>query len=149
MVKVVSNVFVQIVMLVAFVGQVMAYNTVTPCESSLGAPASLIHTNIYNNIYTGNFNDHNTNNDNNTGHESANQDDSASIKSSSSPDCCDDDCCDAYCICIANAYSSFAYFNADIISAKIAVLAEAPYKELSAQPNATANTLYRPPIIAS
>ena len=145
MIKVVSNVLVQIVMLVAFVGQVMAYNTVTPCESSLEVLASLNHTNIY----TGNFNDHNANNDNNTDHDSANQDDSASIKSSSSPDCCDDDCCDAYCICIANAYSAFAYFNADITSAKIAVLAEAPYIELSAQPNTTANSLYRPPIIAS
>ncbi|MFQ3196015.1 MAG: hypothetical protein ACI9N3_002857 [Colwellia sp.] len=124
MFKVASKVLVIAVMLVAFIGQTLAFNTSMSCEtlvdsSSLGFSELLMHN------------------------------DSNSIDSDNSKDCCGIECCDVGCTCIANACSLFVYFNTEVESTKIVTLSEHFYKQQSAQPKSISTLLYRPPIFIS
>lgn len=121
MFKAVSRVLFIAVMLVAFVGQAIAFNTPIYCENSVDSTFPNVS-------------------------ELIKHFDSDPIDTDSSEDCCGIECCDMGCICIANACSSFVYFNAEVDSIKIAPLSEAVYMQKSEQPNAITTFLYRPPI---
>lgn len=125
MFKAVLRVLITAVMLVVFVGQAMAYNTSITCETSVVSHASSNHN------------------------ESVNHNDSKSTNTNSSVDCCDIDCCDVYCICIAHAFSYFAYFNIEVYSTKIAILSNTFYIQKSKQPISIPTLPYRPPIFTS
>ena len=124
MFKVVSKVLVIAVMLVAFIGQALAFHTSMSCETSLdftslGFSERVMHK------------------------------DSNSIDSDDFEDCCGIECCDLGCTCIANACSLFVYFKTDVESTKIVALSDAFYKQESAQPKSISTLLYRPPIFSS
>lgn len=124
MFKAVSKVFVIAMVLVAFVGQAIAYNTSLPCEPSedshvSGTAKASIHQNIY------------------------------SIETDTSDDCCGIECCDVDCTCIANGCSSFAYFSTDLDSTKSTALYEAFYIKPTERLTAIYTLLYRPPIYIS
>lgn len=121
MFKTVSRVLFIVVMLVAFIGQAIAFNTSISCETST---YSLSH----------NFS------------EPVKHYDSNPINTDSSEDCCGIECCDIGCNCITNACSSFVYFNTEVNSTKIAALSEAVYIQQSKQPKSISTLLYRPPI---
>jgi len=124
MFKSVSRVLVLLVMLTAFIGQAMAFNSATSCKTSVDSLS------------------HNVS-------EQVKHYDSNPIKIESSEDCCDIECCDLDCTCIANACSSFVYFNTDIEPTKTAALSEVVYRRHAEQPKSIATLLYRPPIFTS
>lgn len=124
MFKAVSRVIFIAVTLIAFIGQAIAFNASVSCENSVKSISP-------------NFS------------EIIQPFDSNPIDTSSPDDCCGIECCDLDCICIANACSSFIYFNTEIDSIKTAVLSEAVYSQKSEQPNAISTFLYRPPIFIS
>ncbi|MGB2740257.1 MAG: hypothetical protein WBC60_06830 [Cognaticolwellia sp.] len=124
MFKAVSKMLVIAAMLVAFVGQVLAFNTSMSCETSIDSISF-------------DFN------------ERVKHYDLNSIDTDNSEDCCGIECCDLSCTCIANACSSFVYFNTEVESTKIVALSEAFYKQHSAQPKFISALLYRPPIFTS
>ncbi len=124
MFKAVSKVLFITVLLVAFVGQAIAFNTSMSCET----PVDSISPNFS---------------------ELVQHFDSNPIDTNSPEDCCGIECCDLDCICIANACSSFIYFNSESDSIKTAALSEAVYRQKSEQPNAISTFLYRPPIFIS
>lgn len=124
MFKASSKVLIIVMMLVAFVGQVTAFNTSMSCETSadsLSAHSSELEQSI----------------------------DSHSTDSDNQEDCCGIECCDGGCTCITNACSSFAYFNTEIDPTKTTLLSEAVYMQQSEQPKSISTLLYRPPIFIS
>jgi hypothetical protein len=120
----ISRVLVIFVMLVAFVGQALSFNTSVPCETSVET--------ISNNIS-----------------ELVKHDDFSSIDIDRTQDCCGIDCCDADCKCIANACSSFVYFNTEFESTNTSTLNDVVYIQPSEQPKSIYTLLYRPPIFIS
>lgn len=124
MFKAVSRVLVIAMMLVAFVGQTMAFNTSMPCETSVDSiPPSFS--------------------------ELVKHYDSNPIDINSPEDCCGIECCDVDCTCIANACSSSVYFNTDIDSTKAVALSEIVYMQQFEHPKSISTLLYRPPIFTS
>ncbi len=119
MFKTVLKVLVLAVMLVAFVGQAMAFNTSMPCETSVDS-----HDNI----------------------DLANHYDSNHLETDKTEDCCGIACCDVGCTCIGNACSSFIYFHTEVNSAKTAALSDVLYIQQAEQPKSISTLLYRPPI---
>jgi hypothetical protein len=124
MFKAVSRVLVIAVMLVAFVGQAIAFNTSISCENSVDSTSP-------------NF------------IELIKHFDLNPIDSDSSEDCCGIECCDLGCICIANACSSFPYFKTEIEPTKTDALSEVVFIQLFEQPKSIATLRYRPPIFTS
>lgn len=124
MFKAASKVLVIAVMLVAFVGQALAFNTSMPCETSVDT-ISLDFEELEKHL------------------------DSNQIDTDSLEDCCGIECCDLGCTCIANACSSFVYFNTEVYATKIGTLSEVINNHPAAQPKAIAALLYRPPIFTS
>ncbi|TWX73943.1 hypothetical protein [Colwellia sp. C1TZA3] len=124
MLKAVSRMFVIAMMLVAFVGQAMTFNSSMSCETSVNSHSSKTS-------------------------ERVKHYDLSTLNTVSLEDCCGIECCDVNCTCIVNACSSSVYFNTVVNSAKIAVLAEVFYMQQSAQPKSIATLLYRPPIFTS
>ena len=124
MCKAVSRMLVTVVMLVAFVGQAIAFNTYISCETSVDSLSPNVS-------------------------ELVKHLDSNSIDTNNQEDCCGIECCDVDCNCIANACSSFVYFNTDVDSTKTATLSEVVYMKQSEQPKSIATLLYRPPIFTS
>jgi len=124
MFKAVSKVLVIVMMLVAFVGQSIAFNTSMPCETSVDSLSS--NLNALEKHY-----------------------DSKPIDTDNLEDCCGIECCDVDCACITNACSSFVYFNTEIDSTKTAGLSEVVHNQQSEQPKSISTLVYRPPIFTS
>jgi hypothetical protein len=121
MYKVFSKVLVIALMLVAFIGQAVTFNTAMPCETL----ADSFSLNISEPVkYT----------------------DSNLINNNSPEDCCGIECCNMDCTCTANACSSFAYFNTDVDATKTATLSDVVYIPQPKQAKYMATLLYRPPI---
>jgi hypothetical protein len=123
MFKAVSNGIIVALIFVAFIGQTMALNMATPCESSLDAQ----HANVSERIQSK---------------------DLTAMDTDIATHCCDVDCCDLDCICIANACSSIVYLPAVGGVINTFILTELMYIPPSEQPNAFTSLLYRPPIFA-
>ena len=124
MFKAVSRVLVIAVMLVAFVGQTLAFNASMSCETSVDSLSP-------------NFS------------ELVKHYDSKPIDTDSPEDCCGIECCAVDCSCIANACSSFVYFNTEVDSTKTVALSEVVYLQQFEQPKSISTLLYRPPIFTS
>ncbi len=121
MLKVVSRVLIIAVMLISFVGQAIAFNTSMPCETSVDSSFPNFSELVKH--YNSNL-----------------------IDTDSPEDCCGIDCCSVDCICIANACSSFVYFNTEVDATKAAALSEVAFMHQSEQPKSISTLLYRPPI---
>jgi hypothetical protein len=124
MFKGVSIVLIIAMMLVAFVGQAMAFNTSMSCENSVSSLSP------------------------NTS-ELIKHYDTSKIDTDSQEDCCGIECCDFGCPCVANACSSFVYFHTEAHSTKTTSLSGVVYIQLSEQPKSITTLLYRPPIFIS
>jgi hypothetical protein len=124
MFKAVSRVLVIAVMLVAFVGQAIAFNTSMLCETSVDS-------------FSPNFS------------ELVKHYDSKPIDTDNREDCCGIECCDVDCTCIANACSSLVYLNTEVDSTKTAALSDVVYMQQFEQPKSISTLLYRPPIFTS
>ena len=124
MFKVVSNVLVIAIILVAFIGQTLAFNSAMSCETSVESSALGFSELVK--------------------HKNSN-----STDSDNSEDCCGIECCDLGCTCITNACSLWLYFNTEVESTRITALSEAIYKQQPVQPESIATLLYRPPIFTS
>ena len=135
MFKTVARVFFISVMLVAFIGQVLAFNTAMPCETSVDSHSF------------SNTNKLEKQNDAGLSHTSVEI--SSSINSDHSDDCCGIDCCDLDCICVTNACSSCVYFTIELDSLSAIELSEVAYIKLSDSPKTITTLLYRPPIFTS
>jgi hypothetical protein len=120
----VSRVLVIVMMLTAFVGQAITFNTLMSCETSVDplSPNFIVRVKNY---------------------------DSNPIGKDNQEDCCGIECCGIDCICIANACSSFLYVNMEVVTNNIAALSEIVYTQQAEQPKSIASLLYRPPIFIS
>jgi hypothetical protein len=124
MFKTVLRMFIIAMMLVAFVGQAISFNTAMSCETSENALSfdtskQVKHYGL------------------------------SKVSKANPEDCCGIECCDVNCTCIVNACSSTVYFNTVVHSAKITILAEAFYMQQFEQLKSIYPLLYRPPIFTS
>ena len=126
MFKPLSKDLVVVAMLIAFVGQALAY-TAMSCEMSSGSHES--HMNM----------DHSKM----SHHEGMNHGDMNKSSNGQS-----EDCCDVECICPANACSSTTVLNSSVDSTDIQILSESVAAMQSKQPHSISTSLYRPPIFA-
>jgi hypothetical protein len=124
MFKAVSRVLIIAMMLVAFVGQAVAFNTSISCETSVDSLSP-------------------------TFSELVKHYDLSTVDTDSPKDCCGIECCGVNCTCIANACSSSVYFNTVVDPTKTAALSEIIYMQDSEQPKSISTLLYRPPIFTS
>lgn len=124
MFKAMSRMLIIAMMLVAFIGQAIAFNTSISCETSV----EYLSPNVS---------------------ELVKHSDSNLMDTDNQEDCCGIECCAVGCTCIVNACSSFVYFNDEFDSNKTATLGEAAYIQLSEQPKSISTLFYRPPIFIS
>ena len=136
MLKSVSRTLFIAVMLIAFIGQAVAFNSAMSCETSEDSfhTKAKAHTNINSSNETDNFSAQ-------TQHK-----DSVLLAEESSEDCCGIECCDVDCNCIANACSSFMYVETEASATKKYTLNQDACLQQADQPKAVASLLYRPPI---
>lgn len=120
----VSKILIIATMLIAFVGQAIAFNTSTPCESPSDSHFDS----------TSKLEENHDVNPNNI---------------DSAEDCCGIECCNVDCVCFANACSSFVYFSTETFSLSLIALSDQVYKQQSEQTNIITTLLYRPPIFTS
>lgn len=126
MFKPLSKVLVVVAMLIAFVGQALAY-TAMSCEMSSGSHES--HMNM----------DHSKM----SHHEGMNHGEMDKSSNGQS-----EDCCDVECVCPANACSSTTVLNSSVDSTDIQLLSESLAALQPKQPHSISTSLYRPPIFA-
>lgn len=124
MFKAVSKMLVIAMMLVAFVGQAIAFNASMPCETSEDSHSPNVSKLVK---------DY----------------DSSPTSTDNEEDCCGIECCDLNCTCIANACSSVVYFNIEVSSTKTPILSGVAYIQQPKQTKSIVTLLYRPPIFIS
>jgi len=124
MFKAVSRVLFLAVMLVAFIGQVLAFNTSMSCETYAES-----HSLIKNHALENN--------------------EPSIIDTNNSEDCCSIECCDMDCVCMAHVCSSSTYFSTDVGLNKTVVVGEKLYTPNVEQSKSIITLLYRPPIFIS
>ncbi|WP_159820945.1 hypothetical protein [Colwellia sp. 20A7] len=124
MFKAVSRVLFFVVMLVAFIGQVLAFNTSMACETSVESHSLIKNHKLENN-------------------------DSSIIDTDSAEDCCSIECCDMDCICMAHVCSSSTYFSTNVGLNRTITVNETFYISNFEQPKSIVTLLYRPPIFIS
>jgi len=124
MFKAVSRVLVIAMMLVAFVGQAVAFNSSISCET--------LEDDI-----SPSFS------------ESVKHYATSSTELDSQENCCGIECCVIDCTCIANACSSVVYLNIEVNSTRTIALSDLVYLQQPEQPRAIVTFIYRPPIFIS
>ena len=132
MYKPLSKLLIIITILVAFVGQAMAYHfmAVNDTHSNLQSTAQL---QVFDNdTYDG------QSSENNDGQSSENND-----------DCCEIECCESECICPANACISPVYLDTNLSLSELVILSESMLSLQSKDTHFIASSLYRPPIFTS
>jgi hypothetical protein len=120
-----SKVLVLAAMLIAFVGQALAYTTM-PCEMTVDSHQS--HMTM----------DHSS-------PDSPKGMDHSKMKSSKSTS---EDCCDVDCVCPDHACSSVSLLISGYYTLGVMGFTEAAIIQVSEQPNSISTSLYRPPIFA-
>ncbi|MGJ8680428.1 hypothetical protein [Paraglaciecola sp.] len=125
MFKPLSKVLVLAAMLIAFVGQALAYSTMS-CEmpsDSHQSHMTMDHSSMKH-------------------HEGMDHSDMKTSASSS------EDCCDQDCICPANACTSVTFLNANSGSTDILGFTDTIVNQGAEHPKSISTSLYRPPIFA-
>lgn len=137
MCKPLSKVLIVMTMLIAFLGQTLAYSAMA-CE--MAGDAHQAHNTMVNGEETMSHHsmDHSSSDHGNMNHPMPGQD-----KTSNS-----DDCCGVDCICPANACTSFTLLSAPTTYVDLALLNEAVNLLPIEQPSSLPTSLYRPPIFA-
>jgi hypothetical protein len=126
MFKSLSQLLFMIILLVAFVGQAMAYSLMTSFDS-----ISQLQTSIQ---LQSSITEH---------------DEHSSAESAAEDDCCNVECCESECICPENACASMVYLDSDLFVSELAFISES-LNLLSTQATLViARSLYRPPIFTS
>jgi len=124
MFKAASRVFVIAFMLIAFIGQAIAFNSAMSCETSENSISANSSEQLKYNGSEKNVPD-------------------------SLEDCCGIECCDLDCTCVANACSSFMNVGTEVDATKVDTLNETAGLLKTEQPKAFSTLLYRPPIFIS
>ena len=141
MLKSLFKLLLMIIMLVAFVGQTVAYQFVASYdESSAQHTASEKHTSSeHTDIQQPTpVNEVDSANNGNNAHTSETDD-----------DCCYVECCESECICPANACASFAYLDNSLPLSEPVVLSEPLLSLVTKGTRFIARSLFRPPIFTS
>ena len=134
MFKAVSRVLFLAVMLVAFIGQVLAFNTSMSCETSAGSHSLNKNNHLADSVSI----------------NAALENNESNIKDTdSSEDCCSIECCDMDCVCMAHVCSSSTYFSTNVGLNKTVMVSEKLYTPNFEQPKSIITLLYRPPIFIS
>lgn len=137
MYKPLSKVLIVMTMLIAFIGQTLAYSAMA-CE--MAGDAHQAHTMMTSgdDMMSHLSMDHSSSVHANMNHAITSQDESSSS----------DDCCGVDCICPANACTSFTLLGAPTTYVGLALLNEAVNLLPIEQPSSLPTSLYRPPIFA-
>lgn len=126
-------------MLIAFLGQSIAYSNNITCDGS-----SETHIDEVSTPNTDNFLGHNQVAPNLVKPNKAQHTDSERAI-----DCCDVECCDIDCVCFGNACSHYSYLQIDLATTNIIIINEALYWQTTEQQQSISALLYRPPIFIS
>jgi hypothetical protein len=126
MLNTLSKLLFMIILLVAFVGQTMAYSLMTSYDS-----ISELKTRTQSQAV-------------NTGH-----DEYMSAENTSEDDCCDVECCESECICPANACGSMVYLHSNLLLSDSVVISESLNLLSTQAALVIKRSLYRPPIFTS
>lgn len=120
-----SKVLILSVMLFPFIGQAMANDIFSSCETSAAASVDIqLNENI-------------------------NPDDAAN-STENTDDCCDDECCDSDCICALNGCSPVTYLTVGMDYSELVLISELSYIQQSfVHPKSISTSRYRPPIFTS
>ncbi|MCG7550421.1 hypothetical protein [Pseudoalteromonas sp. Of7M-16] len=124
MLKPISQVFIIIAMLIAFVGQAVAYNFTMSFEQ---ASTSLDLTHAPQTL---------------TEH-------SSKANASEADDCCEVECCENDCVCPGNACISLMYLSTNVQSARVVKHSELVINIDISRPIPMTDSLFRPPIFTS
>lgn len=124
MFKSMSKLLFMIILLVAFVGQTMAYSLMASFDSISELQTS-------------------------TQFQSSSTEHDLSEESASEDDCCDVECCESECICPANGCASMVYLHSSLPISDIAVISESLNLLSTQAVLVIARSLYRPPIFTS
>jgi hypothetical protein len=144
MFKAVSRVLFLAVMLVAFIGQVLAFNTSMSCETSAGSHSLNKNNHLADSVSI------NTASINTASINAALENNESNIKDTdSSEDCCSIECCDMDCVCMAHVCSSSTYFSTNVGLNNTVNVNEKLYTPNIEQPKSIITLLYRPPIFIS
>lgn len=143
-----------ITLLIAFVGQSMAYHFIGFDDVSLSVNAEVqAHDDASNlpkksTLQTKNY-QQTENNQQQTVLQNDNLDGVSATVPDEVDDCCDVDCCDGECFCPDNACSSLAFLDNTFGYSKIMVASELVLPFVQASPLHIITSLYRPPIFTS
>ena len=137
MYKPLSKVLIVMTMLIAFIGQTLAYSAMA-CE--MAGDAHQAHTMMVNGEETMSHHlmDRSSSDHGNMNHPMASQGNPSSS----------DDCCGVDCICPANACTSFTLLSTPTTYVDLVLLNEALNLLPIEQPSSLPTSLYRPPIFA-
>lgn len=155
MFKPLSKLLLLIALLVAFVGQSMAYHFIGFDDVNLSVNAEVQTLDDGSNLPLKRTlqtkNSQETENSQQQEQAPLQNDsfDDNVVASDEVDDCCDIDCCDGECFCPANACSSLAFLDNTLGYSKIVVANELVLPFVHASPQYIVTSLYRPPIFTS
>lgn len=145
MFKPASKVLVVVAMLIAFVGQALAYSAMA-CEMAGDThQAHMTHSSDVMDISDMN---HEGMNHESVVHESMGHHDHSQMVMDHANANSGEDCCGINCMCPANACTAFTFITERLDFNHSSIASEAPSLLTVAQPNSLPTSLYRPPIIA-
>jgi len=124
MLKSLSKLLFLITILVAFVGQTMAYHFMASYDGTSEQHLKIQQQTFVNDNYSANA-------------------------SEDIDGCCEVECCESECICPANACASMAYLGNSLPLSELVVLSEPPLSLTTKATHFIATSLYRPPIFTS
>jgi len=124
--KSLSKLLFMILLLVAFVGQTMAY-------SIMASYGSISEFQTSTQLQS----------------SSTEHDEHSSAGSASDDDCCEVECCESECICPANACASMVYVDSYLPLSELAVITESLHLLSTQATFFIATSLFRPPIFTS
>ncbi|SEL88280.1 hypothetical protein SAMN05216262_1296 [Colwellia chukchiensis] len=116
-----ARILALLLMMVAFIGQTMTFNSSIPCQSSANTQLSTLN-------------------------ESLKQNDPSALTIENNEDCCGFTCCDLDCSCYANSCASLIFFTFNARTLKALSLTDAIASPYEASIKLFINSPYRPPI---
>lgn len=142
-----SKVLIIAIILIAFVGQVLVFNTSIPCdESDDSYSATSLTSNTNEALKDLELSQYTPVNGK---YLASAEHIESSPYNDSKEDCCGIECCSTDCICFTNGCSSFAYFAPQIYTINTLLLSNVIFTLKPAQTNAVKASVYRPPIFTA
>jgi hypothetical protein len=139
MFKGLSKVFLLSAMLIAYLGQSIAYSNNITCDAPSDNQIDKVSNVKSDHFFSQNLVSATLVKSNSAQH----------TDSERAIDCCDVECCDIDCVCFGNACSHFSYLQITLATTNIVINNEALYWQKNEPKQSLSQLLYRPPIFIS